>query len=226
MTAFPAPCFCLVTDRRATEPAARTTVAQPRSLERLLDEAIDAGIDLIQIRERDLEAGVLNAFTRRVVARAAGLATRVLVNDRADVALTAGAAGVHLKSDGPSPARVRALGGEAWVVGKSVHSGREASAAVAGNAADYLLFGTVFPSASKGFGAPVAGVDALQHAATDAGAVPVLAIGGITVERAIACRDAGAAGVAAIGLFLPPGRARDALGPAAAVRALRDAWVR
>lgn len=225
MTAFPTPCFCLVTDRRATDPGGRTIVAQLRSLEHVLDEAIDAGIDLIQIRERDVEAGALCAFTRRVVARAAGTSTRVVVNDRADVALAAGAAGVHLRSDGPSPAHVRALGGPAWVVGKSVHSALDATAAAA-DAADYLLFGTVFPSASKAPNAPVAGVAALRGAATAAGTVPVLAIGGITVERAIACRDAGAAGVAAIGLFLPPGLARDARGPAAAVRALRDAWVR
>jgi thiamine-phosphate pyrophosphorylase len=199
------------------------------ALERLCDEAIDAGIDLIQIRERDLEAGMLRDLAGRVASRARGTMTRVVVNDRADVALASGASGVHLRSDGPSVARVRALGGlsgssgSPWIVGRSVHASAEAAASAD---ADYLLFGTVFPSASKGAGAPVAGVPALRDAVAASGATPVLAIGGITPAAVAACRAAGAAGVAAIGVFLPPGAAPGAMGPAAAARALRAAWGR
>lgn len=219
MIALPRPCVCLVTNRSALGTGARSLAVELASLERLLDEAIDAGVDLIQIRERDLEARALLSLTDRVMARAASTNTRVVVNDRADVAMAAGA-GVHLRSDGPAAARVRAFVGETTLVGRSVHAPAEAASETA---ADYLLFGTVFPSQSKGPGAPIAGEDALRSAASVA-AVPVLAIGGVTPARVAACRAAGAAGVAAIGVFLPPGSTPEALGPAAGLAALRQAW--
>lgn len=219
MTPLPRPCVCLVTDRRAATPGARTLRDEIVGLEAQLDEALAAGIDLIQVRERDLDAATLCALTARLAGRAPAK-TRVIVNDRADVARAARAAGVHLRADGPSISRVRALGLAGWTVGRSAHTADEVDRA---GEADYLIFGTVFVSRSKGAGAPVSGVEALRAAAART-PVPVLAIGGITPDRVAACRDAGAAGVAAIGVFLPMGRTAGALGAAEAVRSLRRAW--
>jgi len=200
-------------------PDARTLRDEILGLERHLDTACEAAVDIVQVRERDLDAATLCALVRRLVERATP-ATRVVVNDRADVALVAGAAGVHLRADGPPAARVRTLQLPPWIVGRSVHTSAEA--AQAGDL-DYLLCGTVFPSASKPADAPIGGLDALRETCAVA-RPPVLAIGGITPARVAACREAGAAGVAAIGVFLPVGRTAGALGPVAAAAALRKAW--
>jgi thiamine-phosphate pyrophosphorylase len=193
-----APLLYLVTDRRRLAPAARTAAAEVRALEQWLDAALEAGIDVIQLRERDLAARAQWALASRVVERAAGRPTMVLVNDRADVAAAARAQGVHLRADGVAVARLRASFA-GWTVGRSAHSSDELAAAAG---ADYVLFGTVFPSPSKP-GAAGAGVDALRRAVA-ASPAPVIAIGGIDAATARACVEAGAAGVAAIGLFLPP----------------------
>jgi len=215
---LPRPCLCLVTDRRAAAPAARSLRLELLGLQAQLDEALDAGIDLIQIRERDLDAATLVTLVTGLVRRApAGV--RIVVNDRADVAVAAGAAGVHLRADGPPVTRARSLGPAGWLVGRSIH---DAGAAEASDA-DYLIFGTVFGTRSKPAGSPVAGVEALGGACART-SVPVLAIGGLTPARASVCRAAGAAGIAAIGAFLPPGSLPDALGPADAIRAFRAAW--
>jgi thiamine-phosphate pyrophosphorylase len=215
---LPRPCLCLVTDRRSLKPDARTVRDEIAALEALLDEAIDAGIDLIQIRERDLDAALLRDLAVRTIARTRQNATRVLVNDRADVAVAACANGVHLRGDGAASSRVRELVGPDALIGRSIHDSAETI-----DAADFFLFGTVFPTGSKPADIPVAGPDGLAAAARQS-TVPVLAIGGVTPARARACRQAGAAGIAAIGIFLPPGRATHALGPAAAITALRTAW--
>jgi thiamine-phosphate diphosphorylase len=201
-------------------PDARTQRDEILGLERHLDAACEASVDIVQIRECDVDAAALCALVRRVVGRATP-ATRVMVNDRADVAAVAGAAGVHLRADGPPVARVRALRPVPWIVGRSVHTPAEAALAAD---TDYLLCGTVFASESKPAGSPVGGIEALRETCAIA-VPPVLAIGGITPARVAACRAAGAAGVAAIGVFLPAGRTAEALGPAAAVTALRQAWV-
>ena len=172
---------------------------------------MDAGIDVIQIRERELEAAALFALVSEVVSRAPA-STRVVVNDRVDVAVAAGASGVHLRSDGPAATRVRSIGPAGWIVGRSVHTLEEIAAAAG---ADYLIFGTVFSTASKPPDSTIAGLDGLR-AASAASTVPVLAIGGITPERIAACREAGAAGIAAIGAFLPS--------PVHAISAFRAAW--
>jgi thiamine-phosphate pyrophosphorylase len=213
------PALCLVTDRHRLAPGARTEREALQFLEAQLDEAIAADIDLIQIRERDLEAGVLAAFVRRVMDRAQEHAAAIVVNDRADVALVSGAGGVHLRSDGPPIERVRGLRSSGWLVGRSIHSTAEA---VAHRSADYLLLGTVFPTESKPAGSPAIGLEGLR-AAAGAGPAPVLAIGGIEPANAAACVAAGARGIAAIGAFLPEGLARGALGVKRAVPAFRHA---
>ena len=214
MTAIRPPAITLVTSRRRLSPSARTLGDELDALEAYLDEAIEAGVDVIQIRERDLDARPLVELTRRVVARAGR--TRVIVNERADVALFGGAAGVQVRAGGVRSRLLRALDPR-WTIGRSVHEGDDMAGA--SDETDFLLFGSVFDSASKP-GAQAAGLEGLRRV-VDAARIPVVAIGGITPARADACVRAGAQGVAAIGLFLPEGRAPDALGVRRAVPALR-----
>lgn len=206
--------LCLVTDRRKLSPDARTPRDEALALLTWLEEAVVAGVDLIHVRERDLPARALRDVLRGLGDMTRGSRTRVVANDRVDVAAVTPCDGVHLRGDGPSADRVRSLGPAHWTVGRSVHGIDDARAATA----DYLLFGAVFPSGAK----PARGVEALRQVVA-AVAAPVLAIGGMTAERARACVQAGAAGVAAIGLFLPPGHAEHALGIAGAVQAVRRA---
>lgn len=189
------PTICLVTRVRGDA----GSLERARLLDRLT-EAAAAGVDVIQLRERLLSDRDLAGFTATLVDRIAMTPARVLVNDRSDVALAAGAHGVHLKSDGPAAADVRPLLPPGFVVGRSVHSAAEARALSAEGGYDYLLFGTVFASQSKPDSHPVAGLAGLREACL-AASIPVLAIGGIDVVKARQVTDAGAAGVAAISLF-------------------------
>ena len=219
MKALTRPTLYLVTARHLVSPGARTPAAEIADLERWLDVAIDAGIDAVQIRERDLGASALAGLASRVIARARPTPTMVLMNARADVALAARADGVHLRGDGPRVEAVRALGPPTWIVGRSVHPVEPLDVH---QSADYLLFGTVFSGGSKPADAPVAGLEGLRLAVS-ASPRPVIAIGGITPDRVASCLAAGAAGVAAIGVYLPEGRVPGALGAARAVRELRAA---
>ena len=224
MIALPRPCVYLVTDRKQLAPGARTARDEVAALQAWLEEAIEAGVDVIQLREPDLDSRPLADLTRRLSERATGTRTRVLVNDRTDVARAAAAHGVHLRGDGPPVARVRELGPAKWIVGRSVHSPAEAaSASEAG--ADYVLFGTMFTGGTKSAPPQLAGLDRLRDAVA-ASRAPVIAIGGIDPARAALCLDAGAAGVAAISMFLPEGRSPLAMGVGRAVAALRAASVK
>jgi len=190
------PVICLVTDRRRLAGSADDV----EGLLTFIESAVEAGVDLVQIREPDLSSCVLYDLARRAVRSAAGTATRILLNDRVDVALAAGAAGVHLKSLSIPAKRVRALVPSSWIVGCSVHNVSEASQAVAAGAIDYLIAGTVFETTSKPGQSPI-GLGALKQIA-HAVEVPTLAIGGVTVRRAGLVGRAGAAGLAAIGEFV------------------------
>lgn len=177
--------ICLVTDRRRADP-----VAQARA-------AVDAGVDLIQVRERDLDGGALSALVRAVLDVARGTTTRIVVNDRIDVAIATGADGVHLRSDSFSIGDARRLMPRPLLIGRSIHSADEAKVA---DDADYLVAGTVFASVSKPETTALVGVEGLR-AIVRAAAAPVLAIGGVTLARVDHVAAAGAAGIAAIGLF-------------------------
>lgn len=219
MNELPASCVYAVSSRRRLVPEARTTGAEVRALQLWLDEIVEAGVDVLQIREPDLPAGRLCEIVRHAVDLARGRATKIVVNDRADVGLAAHAHGLHLPGHGLPVSAVRRLD-SSWIVGRSVH---QSSPGVGNEGADYVLFGTVYPSRSKADpGYVVAGLEALGAFAL-AASCPVIAIGGMTPERARACVARGAAGVAAIGLFLPVGAEPEALGPARAVTALRQA---
>ena len=164
-----------------------------------------ADVDILQIRERGLDDAILARLVRDVLAGAAGSGMRVLVNDRVDVALATGAAGVHLPSTAPAVAVVRRIVPDGLLVGRSVHSGDDLRELERQGGCDYLTFGTVFPSASKPTGHAVAGVAALGRVCAST-SLPVLAIGGLTVPLAADAGRAGAAGLAAIGLFAEPWR--------------------
>jgi thiamine-phosphate pyrophosphorylase len=192
-----------VTDRRQLRPQ------DFRARIRLL---IRWGIDFIQIREKDLTDRELFLLARDVVALARSTSCRVLINGRADVALAAGAHGVHLPSSGLRADDLRLWLPEGFVVGVSVHSESEAMRAWA-SGADYVLLGPVFATPSKaGQGRPM-GL-AVFHEICRAIPLPVLGLGGISRVTVEAVLDAGAAGVAAIRLFQE--------GPAFDLRRKRD----
>jgi thiamine-phosphate pyrophosphorylase len=178
--------ICLVTDRRRRSPIEQAA------------EAVDAGVDLLQIREHDLGAAELAELVIQVVRVASGSRTRVVVNDRLDVAVACDAHGVHLRGDSVPPAAARSIVPPGFLVGQSVHT-REEALAVAPHV-DYVIAGTVFPTSSKPGRSELLGVSGLASIAT-AVRVPVLAIGGITVEQAGDISKAGAAGIAAMSLF-------------------------
>jgi thiamine-phosphate diphosphorylase len=185
------PILCAVTDRRRLPILAHVAAAA------------DAGLDWVQIREPDLPAAELYEVVRHAIAEVSGAATRIIVNDRLDVAIAAGAHGVHLRGTSFDASRVRAVAPADFVIGRSVHSVEEAVAAESGGGLDYLIFGTMFPTASKPQGHPLAGTEALRAAvAACGGRVSILAIGGITRENVDRIAATGAVGVAAIGLFL------------------------
>ena len=190
---------CLVTDRRRL--AARSDSLR-RQCERLLDlirAAVTDGIDLVQIRERDLSAADLVAIVDAAIAAARGSSTRIIVNDRLDVALACGAHGVHLRSDSVGPGDARRITPAGFLISRAVHTSQEAAAA---GGADYVIAGSVFRTQSKPDAARLLGLDGLR-AVAGASPVPVLAIGGVTPDRIDEILSAGAAGVAGIGLFLP-----------------------
>jgi thiamine-phosphate pyrophosphorylase len=184
---------CLITSRlRLRQPDAAGVIAQ-------VERAVDAGIDLVQVRERDLEGRALYDLVRGCLAVAHGTHTRVLVNDRLDVAIAAGAHGVHLRGRSLPAARARALAGTGFLIGRSVHSADEAIEAWRAGGLDYLMFGNVFDTASKP-GREAAGLERLAEVA-HATPLPVLAVGGITAARAPLVARAGASGFAAISMF-------------------------
>ncbi len=161
--------------------------------------AARAGVHLVQIRQPGLDVRPLADLVTAALEAVRGTTARILVNDRLDVALAVGAHGVHLRADSPPAARVRASAPPGFLIGRSVHALEDARAAAEDRAVDYLIYGTVFATASKP-GAGAAGVDRLA-AVCAAVPMPVLAVGGITPARLGAVAAAGADGFAAIGLF-------------------------
>jgi thiamine-phosphate pyrophosphorylase len=154
--------------------------------------AVRDGVDMIQVREKDLAARELLDLVSKVRDLAAGTKTRVLVNDRLDVALAAGIDGVHLPSNGLPPERVRRF---VSVLGVSIHSVDEGLRAERAGA-DFVVFGPVFESPGK----TAVGLEPLRNVAASL-KIPVLAIGGVTTANAGDVLSAGAAGIAGIRLF-------------------------
>jgi thiamine-phosphate pyrophosphorylase len=206
------PLLCYVTDRRALPEVNPSDPLAP--LTRKIEEVVAAGIDWVQIREKDLPAAALASLTRQCLQITAKYSTnragaiRVLVNDRLDVAIAERAAGVHLGEISlpvaeakrlVESARGRKALDDSFVIGVSCHS-LEAAQAAQRDGADYIFFGPVFPTPSKApFGAPQ-GTERLERVCRSV-SIPVLAIGGISLENVGACMCAGTAGIAAIRLF-------------------------
>lgn len=214
--------LCYVTDRHLLSESGGTD-PHVEQLSRRIAWAAAAGVDWIQIREKDLSAGELVEVARQGVAaskRADG-GSRVIVNDRIDVALAAGAAGVHLGGGSvPVEAAVEWLrqgnAAKDFLVGVSCHEIRQAIAAEKAGAS-YVFFGPVYETPSKKKFGPPQGIEKLREVCK-AVCIPVVAIGGITQENASECIRAGAAGIAAIRMFQ---QARDAAFVASVVSKLR-----
>lgn len=166
---------------------------------RLVEAAVAAKIDLIQIREKSLTDHML--FELCVAARelTAGTETRLLVNDRADIARAAEADGVHLTTRSLAPSVIRKLFGRDFLIGASTHSINEIDF-VTREGADFCVFGPVFETESKMAYGPPVGLAQLQLAASSTD-IPLLALGGIRLENAGDCFRTGASGVAAITLL-------------------------
>ncbi len=198
--------LCLVMDRGEPPEATPARVAA----------AVRGGVDWIQVREQRLGdaalLGLVDAVVAAARAAAGGREVRVLVNRRLDVALAAGAGGVHLGTGAAPPAVARRLLPAGALIGVSTHA---ASEALAAREVDYVQLAPIFTPLSKPAERPALGLAALASAA--AGPLPVLAQGGIDARGAAAARAAGAAGVAVTGaIWLAPD-------PGAAATALRQA---
>ena len=164
------------------------------------------GVDFVQLREKSMEAGALTALARKMVA-VLDSRTKLLVNGRVDVAIAAGAAGVHLTAhpDELTPEQVRQVfslaGAAAPVVSVSCHT-VEAAERARENGAEMILFSPVFEKSVDGvWVSEGAGLEMLRRVCAAVAPAKVLALGGVTLENAQRCVDAGAVGVAGIRLF-------------------------
>ena len=181
----------LITDRLQTH---------GRSLPTVLRDAMQAGLQAVQIRERGLSTLELVTLTKTVQAMTAGCAVSLLMNDRIDLVLALNLEGVHLRSDSLPVSVARQLLGPQRLVGLSTHSSEDVRNAVR-EGADYVVFGPIFDTPSKKEFGPPLGLQALEAVCREA-SIPVFAIGGITAARIPAVRRAGAHGVAVIGAIL------------------------
>ncbi|HET9963322.1 MAG TPA: thiamine phosphate synthase [Nitrospiraceae bacterium] len=193
----------LVTDRHQTA---------GRPLLSVLDDAVQAGVRAVQLRERDLTARELLVLAQNIQQAWATQGVRLFINDRVDLAAAISASGVHLRDSSLPPTVAKKLMRPGQLLGVSVHS-VEAARVAEDSGADFLVLGPIYDTPSKReFGAPL-GLRILEATAAQA-RIPVFGIGGVSAERARAMRQAGAHGVAVISAIL---NARD---PAVSTRDL------
>jgi thiamine-phosphate pyrophosphorylase len=200
---LPSPCLTLITDR---------SLCRGLSLEEAVARAVAGGVNVVQLREKDLTAAELVPLADRLRAIMQGKAL-LIVNSRLDVAQVCAADGVHLPERGASVAATRRLAGDGFIIGRSVHSVEEAVKAQE-EGADYVQVGAIFPTRSHP--GPPAGLALLESVAARV-TIPVLAVGGITGENVGQVMRAGARGAAVISAIL------GAPSPGAAARRLAEA---
>jgi thiamine-phosphate pyrophosphorylase len=200
---LPIPCLTLITDRR---------LCQSLSLGEAVARAVAGGVNVVQLREKDLAAAELVSLADRLRAITQDKALLIVNSNRA-VALLCGADGVHLPERGASVAVTRRLAGDGFIIGRSVHSAEEAVKAEE-EGADYVQVGAVFPTRSHR--GPPAGLELLGSVAARV-TIPIVAVGGITAENVGQVMQAGARGAAVISAIL------DSRSPGAAARRLAEA---
>ena len=180
----------------------------------VLARALDAGVRLVQLREKNLDRDVLEALAEQVLSLTARYDAMLLINSAADIAVQIGAQGVHLPGSAlPRAARDRI--GPSFLIGYSTHTCAELDCA---DGADFVTYSPIFTPGSKpGYDGVEAGLAGLANAVAHS-RLPVYALGGITPSRAAKCRTTGCAGVAVMSGILA---ARD---PARAVCEFLKAW--
>jgi thiamine-phosphate pyrophosphorylase len=205
VTRLPTPPFvCLITEGQA-HPQKYPTHKQ--KITECIRDAAREGVSLIQIREKRLPGRMLHDLVSAVLSVTSDTDARVLVNDRADVAISSGAAGVHLPESSFAPGVLRARFGEGLLIGVSTHS-IDAAVSAASSGADFVFFGPVFDTPGKGTGV---GLEVLERVCRRLDGFPVIALGGIDPNNCRSAIDAGAAGVAAIRSLNAAGPRRDLL---------------
>lgn len=194
-------------ETRPTTPATEST----SRLLKLAQAAVEAEIDLFQLREKALSARALYELARIIAKVTRGTGTKLLINDRADIAVAAGADGVHLTTTSPPTQIIRNAFGDHLLIGVSTHSEEEAVAARA-EGADFVVFGPIFETPGKTkYGEPQ-GLKQLERVTSALGEFPVLALGGVGNENVEDCLKAGASGVAAIRMLSDPSELQRVVG--------------
>jgi thiamine-phosphate pyrophosphorylase len=171
-----------------------------RPLPEAVEAAIEGGVTMVQIREKEASGGEFFAIAREVLALTRSRGLPLIINDRLDIALAVGADGVHLGQSDLPCREARRVAGKDMIIGVSAHTHEEALAAWK-DGADYIGAGAVFPTGSKADVGAVIGIDGIRAVAS-AVKIPVIGIGGINPQNAALVMAAGAAGVAVISAIL------------------------
>jgi thiamine-phosphate pyrophosphorylase len=196
---LPKPIIYLITSSTTT-PASTPSSEDFQNVLALVRAGCRANIPLIQLREKYLNTRTLYELTARAVEVTRGTNTRLLVNDRADIARAARADGCHLTTRSLEASIIRRTFGPDFLIGVSTHTLPEARAARDGGA-DFAVFGPIFDTPSKHAYGPPVGVESLREAARQLSPFPLLALGGVALENVSEISRAGASGIAAIRLF-------------------------